>query len=200
MSGRTVRWLMSLVHRPRWAGPRLVVIRHHRVYAAGERPLYRLGVREDVLAGQLAMLGRLGLAPVTLSEGLARLGSGEQRRTRRGSDNAQQLRGALNPSQLRAAKQRAPGGKEHDRDDPSRDTHGRGVSDDLRLTRDARKESQRRRQEEQGDRQQFRETLARGERPGDEINSMETELRMKSDPQWIYRPDPPKKTKAAEAK
>jgi peptidoglycan/xylan/chitin deacetylase (PgdA/CDA1 family) len=81
MSGRTVRWLMSLVHRPHWAGPRLVVIRHHRVYAASERPLYRLGVREDVLAGQLAMLRRLGLPPVTLSEGLARLDSGESRVT-----------------------------------------------------------------------------------------------------------------------
>lgn len=33
------------------------------------------------------------------------------------------------------------------------------------------------------------------ERPGDEINSMETEVRMKGDPKWIYRPDPPKSAK-----
>ena len=81
MSGRMVRWLLSLLHRPRWAGPRLVVIRHHRVYAAGERPLYRLGVREDVLAGQLDVLRGLGLAPVTMTEGLARLAAGEPRVT-----------------------------------------------------------------------------------------------------------------------
>jgi hypothetical protein len=30
------------------------------------------------------------------------------------------------------------------------------------------------------------------ERPGDEINSMETEVRIKGDPRWIYRPDPSK--------
>lgn len=42
------------------------------------------------------------------------------------------------------------------------------------------------------------------ERPGDEINSMETEVRMKGDPQWIYRPDPlkaaPKTAKPAAPK
>ncbi|MGE3314998.1 MAG: hypothetical protein AB7O26_07755 [Planctomycetaceae bacterium] len=37
----------------------------------------------------------------------------------------------------------------------------------------------------------LRRTLAvEYERPGDELNSMETEVRIKNDPRWIYRPDP----------
>lgn len=76
MNGRALRWLMSLVHVPRAAdGPRLTIVRHHRVYAAGERPLYRLGVSEDVLERQLAWLALHGLAPVTVREGIARLES-----------------------------------------------------------------------------------------------------------------------------
>ena len=77
MSGRTVRWLMSLVHRPRHSpdAARLTIVRHHRVYAEGERPLYRLGVSAAVLEQQLALLARHGLAPLTVSEGLARLAS-----------------------------------------------------------------------------------------------------------------------------
>lgn len=79
MSGRLVRWLLSLVHAPRTNGqaaPRLTIVRHHRVYAAAERPLYRLGVAEAVLDRQLALLARAGLAPVTVSEGLERLAHG----------------------------------------------------------------------------------------------------------------------------
>jgi peptidoglycan/xylan/chitin deacetylase (PgdA/CDA1 family) len=55
---------------------RLTIVRHHRVYADGERPLYRLGVSETVFAAQLDVLAREGLAPVTVAEGLARLASG----------------------------------------------------------------------------------------------------------------------------
>lgn len=74
MSGRTLRWLMSLAHRPRpAAGPRLTIIRHHRVFDAAAAPLYRIGVSESVLRGQLDLLRQLGLAPLTVSEGLARL-------------------------------------------------------------------------------------------------------------------------------
>jgi peptidoglycan/xylan/chitin deacetylase (PgdA/CDA1 family) len=76
MNGRTVRWLLSLAPRralPR--GPRLTVVRHHRVYAEGETPLYRLGVSERVLEAHLAMLGAAGLVPLTVGEGLARLAS-----------------------------------------------------------------------------------------------------------------------------
>jgi peptidoglycan/xylan/chitin deacetylase (PgdA/CDA1 family) len=75
MSGRTVRWLLALTHRP-WVPrdrARLTIVRHHRVYADHERPLYRLGVSESVLEGQLALLARHGLAPLTVAEGLARL-------------------------------------------------------------------------------------------------------------------------------
>jgi peptidoglycan/xylan/chitin deacetylase (PgdA/CDA1 family) len=77
VSGRALRWLASLAPRPRAGGaPRLVILRHHRVYAAGERPLYRLGVGEEVLRAQLETLARRGLAPVTVSEGLAALAAG----------------------------------------------------------------------------------------------------------------------------
>jgi len=75
VSGRTLRWLMSLTHRHpalpsgARAASRLTIIRHHRVYADGERPLYRLGVSESVFEAQLAMLDRLGLTPVSVAEG-----------------------------------------------------------------------------------------------------------------------------------
>ncbi len=78
MSGRVLRWLLSLLPRPLdGAGARLTIIRHHRVYGDGERPLYRLGVSESLLASQLALLRRLGLVPLTVAEGLAWLASGE---------------------------------------------------------------------------------------------------------------------------
>jgi peptidoglycan/xylan/chitin deacetylase (PgdA/CDA1 family) len=69
VSGRALRWFASLL--PRAEGGRaasLVIIRHHRVYGRDERPLYRLGVAEDLL-------------PVTVSQGLALLAGGEPRRT-----------------------------------------------------------------------------------------------------------------------
>ncbi len=77
MSGRTLRWLLSFAHRARvpTAPARLTIVRHHRVYPDGHRPLYHLGVGERVLAGQLDMLRALDLAPLTVSEGLARLAS-----------------------------------------------------------------------------------------------------------------------------
>ena len=68
-----VRWLLSLVPGPVPPGPRLTIVRHHRVYAAAERPLYRLGVGEDVLGAQLAALRAAGLTPVSVGEGLHRL-------------------------------------------------------------------------------------------------------------------------------
>ncbi|MFI5369990.1 MAG: polysaccharide deacetylase family protein [Candidatus Eisenbacteria bacterium] len=83
MSTRAARWLWSLAPRATRvvrAGARtsaLVIVRHHRVYAATERPLYRLGVAESVLRDQLAMLAREELTPVTVAEGLAHLDSGE---------------------------------------------------------------------------------------------------------------------------
>jgi peptidoglycan/xylan/chitin deacetylase (PgdA/CDA1 family) len=76
VSGRALRWLASLLPRPSRGGSRLVILRHHRVYAAGERPLYRLGVAEDVLRAQLEALARRGLVPVTVSEGLEALAAG----------------------------------------------------------------------------------------------------------------------------
>jgi peptidoglycan/xylan/chitin deacetylase (PgdA/CDA1 family) len=77
VNGRTIRWLMSLAHRARPArAPRLTILRHHRVFADDERPLYRIGVSASVLSGQLAMLADLGLTPLTLSDGLARLAEG----------------------------------------------------------------------------------------------------------------------------
>jgi peptidoglycan/xylan/chitin deacetylase (PgdA/CDA1 family) len=72
VSGRSLRWLASLLHRPAGdSSPRLVIVRHHRVHPAGARPLYRLGVGLDVLRAQLATLARHGLTPITVSEGLA---------------------------------------------------------------------------------------------------------------------------------
>ena len=81
MSGRTIRWLLSLAHRtPSENGAasegRLTIIRHHRVYADDERPLYRLGVSESVFSAQLELLARRGLTPVTVAEGWRRLQSG----------------------------------------------------------------------------------------------------------------------------
>ncbi len=68
---------MSLGHRPGPArAPRLTIIRHHRVFADGEAPLYRIGVSASVFEAQLALLARLGRVPLTLSEGLARLAEG----------------------------------------------------------------------------------------------------------------------------
>jgi peptidoglycan/xylan/chitin deacetylase (PgdA/CDA1 family) len=82
VNGRALRWFASLMPGPRGGrGASLVIIRHHRVYGPGERPLYRLGVGEDVLCAQLALLARRGLVPVTVSQGLARLADGEPGRT-----------------------------------------------------------------------------------------------------------------------
>jgi peptidoglycan/xylan/chitin deacetylase (PgdA/CDA1 family) len=76
MTGRLARWLWSLAWRPGpRAGARLVIVRHHRVYGAGETPLYRVGVSAEVLERQLDMLSAAGLTPVTVSEGMDWLGS-----------------------------------------------------------------------------------------------------------------------------
>jgi peptidoglycan/xylan/chitin deacetylase (PgdA/CDA1 family) len=78
VTGRWLRWLLSLARPPgRGDGPaRLTILRHHRVYDDAERPLYRLGVAVSVLDRQLALLADVGLAPVTVGEGLAHLASG----------------------------------------------------------------------------------------------------------------------------
>lgn len=79
MSGAWLRWLLSL---PVWGGAvpagdaRLTVVRHHRVYAASARPLYRLGVTGAVLEAQIATCVSAGLTPITVEEGLAWLDSG----------------------------------------------------------------------------------------------------------------------------
>lgn len=73
MSGRMARWLISLLPRGPVRGPRLTIVRHHRVYGDADRPLYRLGVAERVLDAQLGLLRSVGLSPLTVSEGLARL-------------------------------------------------------------------------------------------------------------------------------
>jgi peptidoglycan/xylan/chitin deacetylase (PgdA/CDA1 family) len=57
-----------------------VVLRHHRVYDAGARPLYRIGVSSEVFERQLELLARLGFAPVTIREGLAWLGAAAEGR------------------------------------------------------------------------------------------------------------------------
>ena len=78
MSGRLLRWLMSLAHRPTRPGEaRVTIIRHHRVFAPGTSPLYRLGVDADVFERQLVLLARLGHEPVTVSEALERGRAGE---------------------------------------------------------------------------------------------------------------------------
>jgi peptidoglycan/xylan/chitin deacetylase (PgdA/CDA1 family) len=80
VSGRALRWLLSLgagatLHR---RGPaRLTIVRHHRVYADGEQPLYALGVSQSTLAGQLRACVRARLTPVTVGEGLDWLAAGE---------------------------------------------------------------------------------------------------------------------------
>jgi peptidoglycan/xylan/chitin deacetylase (PgdA/CDA1 family) len=78
VSGRTLRWLASLLRVPAGepAGPRLTILRHHRVYPAGARPLYRLGVSEPVLVSQIELLRERGVGPVTVEEGLRRLDEG----------------------------------------------------------------------------------------------------------------------------
>ncbi|MBI1799877.1 MAG: polysaccharide deacetylase family protein [Candidatus Eisenbacteria bacterium] len=68
---RWLRWMLSLVPRREAAGPRLVVVRHHRIYPDGARPLYRVGVSESVFGAQLDLLVRVGLAPLTVEDGLA---------------------------------------------------------------------------------------------------------------------------------
>jgi peptidoglycan/xylan/chitin deacetylase (PgdA/CDA1 family) len=82
MNGRTLRWLLTLARPPAAldggsrGASRLTIIRHHRVYADGERPLYRLGVAAPVLQAQLQLLERHGLRPVTVEEGLRHLDEG----------------------------------------------------------------------------------------------------------------------------
>jgi len=77
VNGRAVRWMLSLARPARRSrGSTLTILRHHRVYAAGDRPLYRLGVSDALLADQLAFLASEGLAPVTVAEGLAHLDAG----------------------------------------------------------------------------------------------------------------------------
>jgi peptidoglycan/xylan/chitin deacetylase (PgdA/CDA1 family) len=82
MNGRTVRWLLTLARPPATleggsrGASRLTIIRHHRIYADGEDPLYRLGVAAPVLRAQLGLLERHGLCPVTVEEGLRHLDGG----------------------------------------------------------------------------------------------------------------------------
>ncbi len=79
MSGRALRWLLSQAAagvRPQ-AGARLTIVRHHRVYADGERRLYHLGVSETILARQLEACARARLLPVTVREGCDWLRLGE---------------------------------------------------------------------------------------------------------------------------
>ena len=68
---RWLRWLLSFLPRTAPPGPRLAIVRHHRVYAEGQQPLYRLGVGVATLERQLDLLGALGFTPVTVAEGLA---------------------------------------------------------------------------------------------------------------------------------
>lgn len=80
MNGRTLRWLLSFLAGP-WSprsGPaRLTIVRHHRVYADGERALYHLGVSESALRGQVEACVAAGAVPCTVREGLARLARGQ---------------------------------------------------------------------------------------------------------------------------
>ncbi len=80
MNGRALRWLLSLAAgrwSPRSGPPRLTIVRHHRVYADGERALYHLGVSESVLRAQVETCARDGAVPCTVREGLARLARGD---------------------------------------------------------------------------------------------------------------------------
>lgn len=79
MSGRLVRWLLSLAPRIRRTGPpTLVIVRHHRVYGPTDRPLYRLGVSESILDHQLRLLARHGHTPVSVSAGIDALRRGRE--------------------------------------------------------------------------------------------------------------------------
>jgi peptidoglycan/xylan/chitin deacetylase (PgdA/CDA1 family) len=83
MSTVALRWLASLTRRGRpdgQGGPTLTIVRHHRVFADREQPLYRLGVSEWVLRAQLRMLAAEGLNPVTVAEGLEHLAHGRGHR------------------------------------------------------------------------------------------------------------------------
>lgn len=76
MNARFLRWLLALgasAVSTRSGPARLTIVRHHRVYADGERALYHLGVSATMLEGQVATCVRAGLTPITVSEGLARL-------------------------------------------------------------------------------------------------------------------------------
>jgi peptidoglycan/xylan/chitin deacetylase (PgdA/CDA1 family) len=84
VSGRALRWLLSLAVADRSGGhgpARLTIVRHHRVFADGERRLYHLGVGETLFARQLEACARAHLVPVTVREGLERLRSGAPGRT-----------------------------------------------------------------------------------------------------------------------
>jgi peptidoglycan/xylan/chitin deacetylase (PgdA/CDA1 family) len=79
VSGRALRWLLSMAAggRSRTRGPaRLTIVRHHRVFADGERRLYHLGVGETMFARQLEACARADLVPVSVREGLDRLRQG----------------------------------------------------------------------------------------------------------------------------
>lgn len=79
MSGRLVRWLLSLAAggARSHAGTRLTIVRQHRVYADGERRLYHLGVSQTMLARQLEACARAQLLPGTVQEGFDWLRRGE---------------------------------------------------------------------------------------------------------------------------
>jgi peptidoglycan/xylan/chitin deacetylase (PgdA/CDA1 family) len=77
-ANRWLRWLLSAAPRRAPQGPRLIVIRHHRIYSDGERPLYRLGVEAHVFEAQLRTLRDADLAPLSVATGLTWLaGAGE---------------------------------------------------------------------------------------------------------------------------
>lgn len=78
MNRQVIRWALSFVVPRRSVGSRtLTIIRHHRVYPDGARPLYRLGVRASLLRAQIEALQGNGFCPMTIEQGLARLASGE---------------------------------------------------------------------------------------------------------------------------
>jgi len=80
VSGRLLRWLMSWgagARDVRRGPPRLTIVRHHRVFADGERPLYALGVFESTFRAQVEVCVRAGLTPVTVRDGLEFLRRGE---------------------------------------------------------------------------------------------------------------------------
>ena len=73
MSGRALRWLLSLgvrAPRPNEGSPRLTIVRQHRIYRAQEQPLYRLGVSEALFDAQVAACVATGLTPMTVQAGL----------------------------------------------------------------------------------------------------------------------------------